>query len=265
MTAAANRRYRSLEHRVAALDWSSMESDVAERGFATAGSLLTAAECAALRLQYAAGSGFRKHVVMARQSYGSGEYRYFDYPLPELVQALRSSLYARLAGLANLWAERLGKGLVFPPCLADFTQDCHAAGQQRPTPLILRYGAGDYNVDECIGSAPLVYRCAWRDWKRNAARSYRLVRSQAWQPNPLILRAEKRRPLPHSHDQVQQCTTVVGNLSETKIGQLHTSKQQLRLHPTQATARIACTVILPWRSQWTSVTPIASISLKNSS
>jgi len=135
----------SLADRVAALDWPRLQTDLAERGFATAGGLLEAAECAALRQLYAAGSGFRKHVVMARHSYGSGEYRYFNYPLPELVQNLRASLYTQLAGAANLWAERLGKGLDYPHTLEDFTRDCHAAGQQRPTPLILRYGAGDYN------------------------------------------------------------------------------------------------------------------------
>jgi len=145
MSAGATVQSCPVEQRIAMLDWPRIEADLAERGVATAASLLTAAECAALRRLYAAGSGFRKHVIMARQAYGSGEYRYFAYPLPELVQALRTGLYARLAGPANLWAERLDKGLAFPPELAEFTRECHSAGQKRPTPLILRYGAGDYN------------------------------------------------------------------------------------------------------------------------
>jgi len=134
-----------VEARVAALDWNRLETGLAEQGFATAQAVLTGAECAALRQIYRAGAGFRKVVNMARQSYGRGEYRYFDYPLPALVQQLRTSLYARLAGPANLWSERLGKGLEFPRDLADFTRACHAEGQSRPTPLILKYGAGDYN------------------------------------------------------------------------------------------------------------------------
>jgi len=134
-----------VEARVAALDWSRLEAGLAERGFASARSVLTHEECAALRQLYAANAGFRKEVNMARQSYGRGEYRYFAYPLPELVQQLRTCLYAHLAGPANLWSERLGKGAHFPGQLADFTRACHDDGQLRPTPLILKYGPGDYN------------------------------------------------------------------------------------------------------------------------
>ena len=94
---------------------------------------------------YAAETGFRSHVVMARHGYGRGEYRYFSYPLPPLVQQLRTAIYPRLAPLANRWHERMGKATRFPADLAAFLDRCHQAGQARPTPLLLQYGPGDYN------------------------------------------------------------------------------------------------------------------------
>ena len=94
---------------------------------------------------YGPTSDFRSHVVMARHGYGRGEYRYFAYPLPPLVQNLRAALYPRLVGTANAWQERLGTGLRFPDDHADFLDRCRAAGQARPTPLLLQYGPGDYN------------------------------------------------------------------------------------------------------------------------
>jgi len=134
-----------VEARIAALDWVGIEAGLAEQGYAAVQSVLTPEECAALRAFYAAGAGCRKAVNMARQSYGRGEYRYFAYPLPALVQSVRTCLSSRLAGPANLWSERLGKGVHFPAELDDFTRACHGDGQSRPTPLILKYGAGDYN------------------------------------------------------------------------------------------------------------------------
>lgn len=138
-------RSASIDARIAALNWSQLEAGLAERGFATATAVLSPEECVSLCRIYANATGFRKHVVMGRHSYGSGEYRYFDYPLPPLVQSLRSTLYARLAAAANQWSERLHKGLHFPAQLHDFTAACHERGQSRPTPLILKYGEGDYN------------------------------------------------------------------------------------------------------------------------
>ncbi|MEE3623254.1 2OG-Fe(II) oxygenase [Nitrospirillum sp. BR 11752] len=94
---------------------------------------------------YAAEQGFRSRVVMARHGFGMGEYKYWAYPLPPAVQALRTALYPRLAPVANQWARRLEEVVRYPDSHADFLAMCHEAGQARPTPLLLRYGPGDYN------------------------------------------------------------------------------------------------------------------------
>lgn len=131
----------SLASRIAALDWSTLLQRLDERGFATTGPLLSEAECVALAALYDDPAPWRNRVVMARHGFGQGEYRYFSYPLPETVQCLRENIYPRLAPLANRWqqAEK------FPMQHADYIAQCHAAGQSRPTPLLLRYGPGDYN------------------------------------------------------------------------------------------------------------------------
>ena len=115
------------------------------QGWAVLPGLLTAAECEGVAGLYGSGKGFRSHVVMARHGFGRGEYRYFAYPLPKLVQNFRASLYPRLAPIANRWHERMGLEARFPADHAAFLERCHAAGQTRPTPLLLQYGAGDYN------------------------------------------------------------------------------------------------------------------------
>ena len=114
-------------------------------GWAILPGLLAPAECAAMAALYDHPEHFRSHVVMARHGYGRGEYRYFRYALPPLVERLRSDLYPRLAPMANAWHDRLGNPVRFPGGHADFLSRCHAAGQMRPTPLLLRYGPGDYN------------------------------------------------------------------------------------------------------------------------
>lgn len=114
------------------------------RGWAVIPGLLDAAACTDAIALYDSAS-FRSHVVMARHGYGRGEYRYFAYPLPPAVQALRAALYPVLAPVANGWNARMGLETRFPPDHAAFLDRCHAAGQQRPTPLLLRYGPGDYN------------------------------------------------------------------------------------------------------------------------
>lgn len=107
--------------------------------------LLDAPACEALRDGYDDDALFRSRIVMQRHGFGHGEYRYFAYPLPEPVAGLRAALYPPLAQVANRWQERLGSSLRFPLRHAEFMARCHAAGQRRPTPLLLRYGAGDYN------------------------------------------------------------------------------------------------------------------------
>jgi hypothetical protein len=129
----------------ARVDWERIEGDLDARGYAVAGRLLAARECAALRRAFARDESFRSTVDMEPKRFGRGRYRYFAYPLPEPVQRLRESLYPPLAAIANRWQARLGRGAPFEPTLAGFLARCHAAGQTRPTPLLLRYEPGDYN------------------------------------------------------------------------------------------------------------------------
>jgi hypothetical protein len=131
--------------RVQALDWGALHATLHEQGFATTPTLLSADEATALAGLYAQDTGFRSRVVMARHGFGRGEYRYFDYPLPPAVQALRAALYPHLVPMANRWSEALGLPTRYPPDLPALLQRCHHAGQTRPTPLLLQYGAGDYN------------------------------------------------------------------------------------------------------------------------
>jgi len=132
--------------RVAALDWETIGETLHRYGAAaTGGPLLTPAECASLAALYAREEGFRSRVVMARHGFGRGEYKYFADPLPPLVSALRGALYPRLVPVADAWAATLGEERRYPPALDAFRAECHAAGQTRPTPLLLRYGEGDYN------------------------------------------------------------------------------------------------------------------------
>jgi hypothetical protein len=131
--------------RVAALDWRSLGAELDAQGSAVIPQLLSALECRALAALFAQDRLFRSRVIMARHGFGRGEYRYFAYPLPAQIAPWREALYARLAPIANTWNERLGLELRFPAVHAEFLARCHAAGQARPTPLLLRYEAGDYN------------------------------------------------------------------------------------------------------------------------
>ncbi len=139
-----------LAGRVAAVDWPRVTQELDAEGCARIERMIAPAECAALAALYreevgAEGGTFRSRVVMARHGFGRGEYKYFDYPLPDLVAALRETLYPRLVPIANRWQPALGDGAHFPPRHAAFIERCHRAGQARATPLLLRYGAGDYN------------------------------------------------------------------------------------------------------------------------
>jgi hypothetical protein len=135
----------AIEARVAACDWSAIRSSLDARGWALLPDLLTGAECDATAALYGPGEIFRSHVVMARHGFGRGEYRYFAYPLPDMVQSLRSAFYPHLSPIANRWHERMGIETRFPDDHGVFLARCHAAGQTRPTPLLLRYGPADYN------------------------------------------------------------------------------------------------------------------------
>jgi hypothetical protein len=129
-----------------AQDWPVVEDALHVAGHAVLPGLLDPADCQALVTAYDDDAGrYRTRIDMARYGFGRGEYKYFAYPLPRAVDALRHDLYARLAPIANRWHEAMRLDVRFPPGHADFIARCHAAGQQRPTPLILRYGPGDYN------------------------------------------------------------------------------------------------------------------------
>jgi len=134
-----------LEARLRRLDWAAAARELDERGHAIFERLLGAAECSELISLYADAAAFRSTVVMERHGYGRGEYKYFGYPLPALVSGLRTNLYRELAPIANRWNASLGIEATYPAEHAEFVARCHAAGQTRPTPLLLRYTEGDFN------------------------------------------------------------------------------------------------------------------------
>ena len=133
-----------VEARIHALDWPAAAASLDDQGWVVLPGLLAPAECAAAAGLYD-GTGFRSTIVMARHGFGRGEYKYFAYPLPGLVGGLRRALYPHLVPTANRWNEAMGIAVRFPADHAAFLARCHAAGQSRPTPLLLRYGPGDYN------------------------------------------------------------------------------------------------------------------------
>jgi len=135
----------STEKSVAALDWPRIETELATRGCATTGVLFSPEECTALAALYDEPGHFRSRVVMQRHGFGQGEYQYFADPLPRSIAAWRGALYERLAPLANAWAAAMGQPADYPADHASYLARCHAAGQLRPTPLLLRYDDGDYN------------------------------------------------------------------------------------------------------------------------
>jgi hypothetical protein len=128
-----------------AIDWAGVSRNLDAQGSAVIGRLLSPEECDALVALYPSEERFRSRVVMARHGFGRGEYKYFGYPLPELIGRLRTALYPPLAEVANHWNAAMGIDVRFPSEHARFIRRCHAAGQRRPTPLLLQYGAGDYN------------------------------------------------------------------------------------------------------------------------
>jgi hypothetical protein len=135
----------ALADRVGAADWSALSEELDEQGCALLKGLLTRAECIEFAALYAREELFRSRVVMAQHGFGRGEYKYFAYPLPAPIAELRASSYPQLVPIANRWSEALGSEVRYPEQHAAFIERCHAAGQLRPTPLLLDYGAGDYN------------------------------------------------------------------------------------------------------------------------
>ena len=131
--------------RVRSIDWERVSQDLDARGSAMIEQLITPAECEALTALYPIEGIFRSRVVMGRHGLGRGEYKYFSYPLPGLVAALRTAIYPRLAPIASRWNTAMGIDVRFPERHADFIERCHVAGQLLPTPLLLQYGADDYN------------------------------------------------------------------------------------------------------------------------
>ncbi len=126
-------------------EFGAASAELDAQGWSVLPRLLADEECDALSRLYDSEHGFRSRVVMQRHGYGRGEYRYFSYPLPPLVQRLRTRLYPYLSAIANQWHERLGNEVRFPSTHAAFIERCHEAGQVKPTPLLLRYGPDDYN------------------------------------------------------------------------------------------------------------------------
>jgi hypothetical protein len=131
--------------RVAAIDWQRVGVDLDAQGCAVFEKLLTADECRHLASLYPDDSRFRSRIVMGRHGFGRGEYKYFNYPLPDPIAGLRPALYGPLSAIANRWNEAMGIDVRFPADHATFLKRCHEAGQTRPTPLLLQYEAGDYN------------------------------------------------------------------------------------------------------------------------
>jgi hypothetical protein len=131
--------------RLASADWDELAGDLDARGNAVVERVLGPAQCRSVATLYEDDRLFRSKIVMARHGFGRGEYKYFGYPLPPLVAELRTALYPHLAAIANRWNDALGIGVRYPAAHPAFVARCYAAGQTRPTPLLLRYGAGDYN------------------------------------------------------------------------------------------------------------------------
>ena len=136
---------QNITRRVNAFDWTRVSNDLDAQGSAVIERLVSPEECSALAGLYVRDDIFRSRVPMARHGFGRGEYRYFNYPLPDIISELRTSIYPKLVATGNRWNEAMGIAVRYPEKLADFSKRCHEAGQLRPTPLLLQYEPGDYN------------------------------------------------------------------------------------------------------------------------
>jgi uncharacterized protein len=142
---ASTNSTNDIAERVSAIDWPQVAQDLDARGNAVINGLLTPDECKALAALYTIDALFRSSVVMARHGFGRGEYKYFNYPLPDIVAELRTAIYPRLGPIANRWDEAMNIDVRYPAKHVEFIKRCHAAGQLKPTPLLLQYGPDDYN------------------------------------------------------------------------------------------------------------------------
>jgi hypothetical protein len=145
-TSSRNASAAGIDARVGALDWSAVSAHLDDYGWAMLNRTLDADQCEAVAAMYPDERRFRSHVIMARHGFGRGEYKYFAYPLPAEMAALRAAFYPHLAPIANRWNASMGIDVQYPPTLAEFIERCHRSGQTRPTPLLLQYGEGDYNA-----------------------------------------------------------------------------------------------------------------------
>jgi hypothetical protein len=143
--AVAITQAKDVADRVNALDWEQVSQSLDAQGCATIEKLITPQECGSLAALYPADDLFRSRIIMGRHGFGRGEYKYFSYPLPDIIAGLRTSIYPHLAPIANRWNTAMGIDLRYPAKHADFIARCHDAGQLRPTPLLLQYGVDDYN------------------------------------------------------------------------------------------------------------------------
>jgi uncharacterized protein len=168
----------TIRDRVDALDWGALRDQLDDQGFAITGPLLTGGECEEVSALFEDGR-FRSTIEMARHRFGEGRYRYFDHPLPERIAALRTAFYRHLAPVANDWSQLLrGDNPTFPLEHDELLERCRAAGQERPTPLILRYGEGDWNAlhqdlygDACTSRSRSSPSCPSPAWTSTAASS----------------------------------------------------------------------------------------------
>ena len=135
----------AISQRLASLDWRSIGESLGQYGYALTPALLTPSECATLASLYPSAEPFRSHIIMSRYRFGRGDYKYFDYPLPAIVQQLREQSYPHLVSLANQWNQALGLSEIFPQRHASFLETCANNGQTRATPLLLHYESGDFN------------------------------------------------------------------------------------------------------------------------
>jgi uncharacterized protein len=137
---------KAIQERVGGVNWNKVESELSETGYALTGPLLASAECETLAALFAQENLFRSHIVMERYRFGKGDYKYFQYPLPDIVESLRTATYPHLAKIANRWSGELGSGeKQFPLGHKEFLELCHRANQNNATPLVLHYEVGGYN------------------------------------------------------------------------------------------------------------------------